>query len=136
RHLWRRCCRCRLGGRLRRGRFGPAGNQTGWSPGDRQRLGLVLILAWCSWLGTELRACATTGPQAGATLGRSSPASYISILSGRVGLGTERTRGESWYQTPAGAGRPAFPARSGTPDWVCLLCASGASPKLRRCAPV
>src|SRR5579864_517044 len=41
---WRRCYRCRCGGRLRRGRCGRGDSRRGWSPGGswRRRLGEIL----------------------------------------------------------------------------------------------
>src|SRR5215831_17488872 len=52
------------------------------------------------------------------------PALCTSILSARVDSGTERTRGESWYQTRVQAGRPAFPVAFENCGWDRLLCAS------------
>src|SRR5579872_7004069 len=85
-------------------------------------------LAAMTMRALDILSCAQAqaGLRRQATLVARWPASCKWILSVRVGSGTERTRGASWYQTRAWGARQVYPATAESRDWVCHFSAGWA----------
>src|ERR1700680_4705695 len=65
----------------------------------------------------ELSSTFAIVPDGDATLDQMPLTLCTSILSVIAGFGTKRTRGPSWYQTPAGRGRLVCPVEAEMRDW-------------------